>query len=95
MVKKEKDSPYLNVGMETIVNVNVMHMFSMFDNFDALMELLPQIYQVAPIFKATDSKFIMRLFLNYPWPLSDRELIVHVTGVVDYTNKALLVLSSY
>lgn len=33
--------------------------------------------------------------LDYPWPLSDRELIVHVTGVLDYKNKALLVLSRY
>ena len=40
-VKKEKDSPYINVAMETIVNANVMHMFAMFDNFDVLMELLP------------------------------------------------------
>lgn len=33
--------------------------------------------------------------LDYPWPLSDRELIMHVTGVSDYKNKAIMTLSKF
>lgn len=50
-------------------------------------------YDTTAIYKATDSKFIFRTMLDYPWPLGDRELVMHLTGIMDYTNKAMITLS--
>ena len=50
-------------------------------------------YNAKSLYRATDSKLVFKVFFQFPWPLLDREAIMHVTGVVDYTNKALLTLS--
>jgi hypothetical protein len=89
----KKETPYVSIAFETIVDVDVLHMTAIFDNFECLMELVPILYKVTPLYKATDSKMILRALWDYPWPLADRELVMHVTGVVDYKNKGVLTLS--
>ena len=82
-------------ALDTIIDANIMHMFATFENFEVLKELIPQVYNVKPVFKATDSKFVLSSMLYYPWPISDRELIVHITGAMDYANKGILTLSKF
>jgi hypothetical protein len=91
-IKNEKDTSYFNVAFETMVDVDMMHMFAAFDNFDLLMQLVPIVYNVRPEYKATDAKCIMKAMIDFPWPLSDTEAILHVSGVIDYTNKGILLM---
>jgi hypothetical protein len=73
----------------------MLHLMSVFDNFDVLMKFVPQVQDVKPLYKATDCKMVLSATIDYPWPLSDRELIMHVTGVPDYNNRGALTLSKY
>ena len=68
-------------------------MFGTFDNYGIFMELIPFIYEMTPVYKVTDAKFILKLMLNYPWPLRDTELIADFMGVMDYNNKGILLVS--
>jgi hypothetical protein len=83
---KKEENGYINVAFDMIVDVDLMHMISTFDNFNVLMELVPQLYNVTAIYKATDAKFIGHAMIDYPWPLSDREMYLHATGTLDYVN---------
>lgn len=54
---------------------------------------MPEFYDVKWVKKVTDVKGVKYGMQKMPWPLAHRELMFHVTGSVDYKNKALMSLS--
>lgn len=93
-IKKESNSPYVNYLGEMIVDTNMLHILASFDNFECLKELLPIVYNISTVYKATDFKLLVSLLVDYPWPLADRSIITRGTGTLDFTNKGILMLSS-
>ena len=55
------------------------------------MEMIPEVYNLKELKVVTDRKNILYGKSKFPKPLFyDREMIMHVTGMSDYTNKGLL-----
>ena len=54
---------------------------------------MKEFYDLKWVKKVTDIKGVMYGMQAMPWPIAHRELMFHITGCVDYKNKALMSLS--
>lgn len=91
--RKEPGCNFQTLMTDCVVQANFMQALACYENVEILSKLLPEFYEIKWLKKATDSKGMMSAKQKFPWPLRDREMYYHVTGVADYKNKGLITVS--
>ena len=76
---------------DVIVNASIQKVNGCLDIKDIFMEITPELYDLKELKVVTDRKIILYGKNKFPKPLFyDREMIMHVTAMSDYTNKGIL-----
>lgn len=74
-----------------IVDSCLQKVMGCLDIKNVFMEMTPELYDLKEAKVVSDSKLVLSSKNRFPKPLFyDREMIIHVTKLSDYTNKAIL-----
>lgn len=78
---------------DCIIDADYIETFACFENLEILEDLMKEFYDLKWEKRAGYVSGLCSTKIKMPWPLSDRMLIMHTTGIADYKNKGVLLIS--
>ena len=91
--RREQDMPAYTMLSDTIIEANLIHVLACFEQTDIMLDMYKEFAQLKWIVKRGDSNGLMYARQNMPFPLKDRDLCFHLSGVGDPKNKGIITIS--
>jgi hypothetical protein len=91
--KQEPGCLYGSVITDCVVEAPMDHVVACYDNIEVCEEMMPDFHDLKWCTKITDVKGVLKGKQYFPWPMATREMYMHVTGVFDPKNKAVMSVS--
>ena len=89
----DKNTPYGTVLTDLVCNASITEVISCFDNHSILKEMLAGCESIKYIYKRGEANGLCHMETKFPWPLKNRDMAFHYSGVADHINHAIITIS--
>ena len=91
--RKEDGLATFTMLSDSILDCPVDHLIACFADISTMQAMYKEFDDVRWVHRKSDISGLLYAIQKFPFPLSNRDLCVHVSGVVDYSNKGMLYVS--
>jgi len=78
---------------DCIIDADYIETLACFENIEILEDLMKEFYDLKWENRIGNVSGMCSVKVKMPWPLKDRMLIMHTSGIADYKNKGVLLIS--
>jgi hypothetical protein len=91
--RREENLPAYTMLSDTILDANICHIVACFEQTDIMVDMYKAFTELKWLVRRGEANGLLYARQSMPFPLKDRDLCFHISGVGDPLNKGMITIS--